>query len=906
MKTKYNITIDIGISPSEFDLAIVSLDKNANLGALNRMVLKSYGYSLNTIKSIDTSKGYDYLFSEMRKPILFVVTIGEGNSIMSLRRNLKNAIKDNIKLLEEKNIWIPLMGTGAAGLELVHSYNATLEVLKLFPKLSFTISIPEDKRGLNFIEEFEENIRTKTEIVVKPIKRRSVTPPVGFENVEENELEEAIEGAVGFNPSNESIIYEDSKSSSNSTTKERFNLLPLIKDILNQEYSFNLMVLKSALVYSINNEIDLIDESKNVFAVLYTNREKIITEEVSELNTETESHRKMSVLYSEIVEDVELLQSNDLPITYFCIFDNSFTKNDIDLISNWSSNNRLNYNPIPLRIDYIFELAKKHNIKLEDYDLKDIGNPQKQNNEASNDKIPFQLDQIVNEDKLGRDPVAKAFVDLIKKDVFTEKLNHSFIVHLQGKWGAGKSSFLNFVKNNLNAGKEQWVIVEYNAWQNQHMSPPWWSLIDQVYLKSRAQLNGLAYFQLWRKEVFRRIWRYSGWQKIIAFILFSLSIICILFFGEDIINIFNETTAVIQNGKDISKKSVITKLGDFGKLILTISSLLGILYGLTKFVTIPFFINSSKDAESFVLKASDPMNQVKKHFNDLVDDINKEKKRQLAIFIDDIDRCNKEYVVCLLEGIQTLFRDKRVLYIVAGDKNWITTSFANTYEEFESEDIGKNQLGELFIEKAFQLSFRLSNISEESKQNYWNHILGMQKENIEPKVSSIKDLTEDKQKEIKSVLRDSKSELTNPKFVQNIQDRFNLTEDTASTIVIEEKNKDTEELRHLLQEYHAYIDTNPRSIIRLANNYTMARSILIAERVAFDEHMLFRWLVIEDLCPKVKKIINTVQDILEFKEIINANNDLVKRQNCIKLLEGDGAFIEGEIKIEDIKSIKGL
>ena len=75
-----------------------------------------------------------------------------------------------------------------------------------------------------------------------------------------------------------------------------------------------------------------------------------------------------------------------------------------------------------------------------------------ENSEKENDKIPFHLDQVVDEDKLGREPVAKAFVDLIKKDIFTEKLNFSFMVHLQGEWGAGKSSFLNFIAKNLNSG----------------------------------------------------------------------------------------------------------------------------------------------------------------------------------------------------------------------------------------------------------------------------------------------------------------------------------------------------------------------------------------------------------------------------------------------------------------------
>ncbi|HEX9828315.1 MAG TPA: P-loop NTPase fold protein [Flavobacteriaceae bacterium] len=522
------------------------------------------------------------------------------------------------------------------------------------------------------------------------------------------------------------------------------------------------------------------------------------------------------------------------------------------------------------------------------------------------DKIPFHLDQVVNEDKLGREPVAKAFVDLIRNDIFTDKLNHSFMVHLQGEWGTGKSSFLNFIKKNLSSGVEKWIIVDYNAWQNQHIDPPWWTLIDQVYRKSKEQLekqvNWRACFHLWRKEVLRRIWRYSGWEKITAFLVFLISILCIIYFGKDILNLFDQYS----QGTDNGEKSFVTNISDILKLILTLFSIIGTLYALAKFITVPLFISSSKEAKSFVLRASDPMNSVKRHFSNLVDNINsKDKKRQLAIFIDDIDRCNKKYIVCLLEGIQTLFKEKRVLYIVAGDKNWITKSFANTYEEFTTEEVDKKHLGEFFLEKAFQLSFRMPNISEEVKQNYWNHILGLERKEEKPKAESISELTEENQKEIKERLSESKAELTNPNFMKKMEDDFNLTGDTVSNIVIEEKNKDTETIKHLLKDYHEYLDTNPRAIIRLANQYTMSRSILMVERAFFDEQKLFRWLAIEDLCPIVKSIIVNSPNMEALEVAINQMKDTNKQKKCVVLLHGN-ATIGKAITIEEIKTIKGL
>jgi hypothetical protein len=47
--------------------------------------------------------------------------------------------------------------------------------------------------------------------------------------------------------------------------------------------------------------------------------------------------------------------------------------------------------------------------------------------------------------------------------------------------------------------------------------------------------------------------------------------------------------------------------------------------------------------------------------------------RQLVVYIDDLDRCQPAFAVDLLEGIQTLFVDLPMVYVVAADRAWIET-----------------------------------------------------------------------------------------------------------------------------------------------------------------------------------------------------------------------------------------
>ena len=65
---------------------------------------------------------------------------------------------------------------------------------------------------------------------------------------------------------------------------------------------------------------------------------------------------------------------------------------------------------------------------------------------------------------------------------------------------------------------------------------------------------------------------------------------------------------------------------------------------------------SERAAREFVELTNDPTNRITRHFKNLVNQIN----QPVAIFIDDLDRCNDTYTVEFLEGLQNLFREAHV------------------------------------------------------------------------------------------------------------------------------------------------------------------------------------------------------------------------------------------------------
>ena len=98
----------------------------------------------------------------------------------------------------------------------------------------------------------------------------------------------------------------------------------------------------------------------------------------------------------------------------------------------------------------------------------------------------------------------------------------------------------------------------------------------------------------------------------------------------------------------------------------------------------------------------------------------------VAVLIDNLDRCHAEYIVEMLEGIQTLLRHRPhagprwrrtapdrllVVFVVAADRGWLCDSYVRVYDEFASgaREPGR-PFGLVFLDKIFEFMLRLPTI----------------------------------------------------------------------------------------------------------------------------------------------------------------------------------------------------
>ncbi|MCF8373029.1 MAG: KAP family NTPase [Bacteroidales bacterium] len=495
------------------------------------------------------------------------------------------------------------------------------------------------------------------------------------------------------------------------------------------------------------------------------------------------------------------------------------------------------------------------------------------------DQVPTHYDKAEKQDRLNRKPLARSLATLIKRiwdeGKKSKEYGESFMVHVQGQWGSGKSTFLNLFRDELNS-TQKWIIIDYNAWQNQHISPPWWTFLSSVYKQARKQLGIGGKFKLWLSENWRRFWIGNTVSQVTSIIILAFTLVMVYKFLPII---FPETSDPIKSDPE--------------KYLITLTTLTGVVLTLISFsktLSSSLLPGSVKTALSFIALSKDPMLKVKKHFSKLIGSID----QPVAIFIDDLDRCNPKFTVEFLEGIQTLFRETKVLYLVAADRKWLAKCFEIHYKDF-TDDFDKrgSRLGYLFIHKAFQLSLRMPMLSADQKEKYWEFILHLKKED--------KSL-DDKKAEMAKEFEGLTSRMDVEQKAQDLENQKIVPEELIREAAIGKLSEQNiaGQTEHILHKHAVYLEPNPRAIKRLANFYNIFSYTMILEGRYIDESVIVRWLVLSQRWPilaealeKSPGLINSLilSEDKEIQELVN-DNDL---QHILNGANGDLPLSEMDI-----------
>jgi tetratricopeptide (TPR) repeat protein len=456
----------------------------------------------------------------------------------------------------------------------------------------------------------------------------------------------------------------------------------------------------------------------------------------------------------------------------------------------------------------------------------------------------------------------------------------SFLLHIQGRWGAGKTSLLNFLREELHKPPptsggpkaKPWVVVSFNAWEHQRIAPPWWWLMSTIYHQGFHELWHVG--RHWDAVLFRLrewAWRARGGWPGYAMMFAALVLLVVIWKTGLYKSLTSPKTSLYETIKAIA-------LG-----IVAILTPILTIWGAIRSGNRWLLTKSARAARTFVDNTRDPMQIVKEHFAELTG-----WAYPVAILIDDLDRCKSSYVIELLEGIQTLFRDVPVTYVVAADRDWLSDCYEAEYGDFVSSGGAPGRpLGYLFLEKTFQLSAIVPALSKEVHTDYWVRLINGP--------SSIN------REELERARREAAGKFAGTRTEEEVWSTY--ANDPGSTPAQQQATVEAmaiqlctprfqRETEHALRPFAPLLDSNPRAMKRLVNAYGIVRDIetlnkhRLGDRLAQQQTAL--WVILQLRWPKfaehIKRHPEQLEELKKGVTPTNAPEDL------------KGLFSEGEVK----------
>lgn len=299
-------------------------------------------------------------------------------------------------------------------------------------------------------------------------------------------------------------------------------------------------------------------------------------------------------------------------------------------------------------------------------------------------------------DRLNNLAVAKTIVSIIKES------KESVSIGVHGDWGAGKSSILAMIEDELeltvnSEGSDnkdvnlEYVITRFNSWQYQGFEDAKIALMSAIvsqletkaerYCEEHKIKNGIAEVQ----KIGKRLWKNLDKLSIAKSI------------GKIGISVATGTAplALIDGVVSVIKDAV-TDQNKAGELIETIGNLVNVPAG---------EVSGYKEMEEF-----------RNNFKDLFD---KAHVRKLVVLIDDLDRCLPKIAIETLEAVRMFLTLDNTAFIIAADDAMIRYSVKEYFPRVLEQDhdnldsISKfdyNRFSDKYLEKLIQIPLHIPRI----------------------------------------------------------------------------------------------------------------------------------------------------------------------------------------------------
>jgi hypothetical protein len=276
-----------------------------------------------------------------------------------------------------------------------------------------------------------------------------------------------------------------------------------------------------------------------------------------------------------------------------------------------------------------------------------------------------------------------------------------FVIGVFGKWGMGKTSIINDLRNQVTINLRNYKFITLDTWQYSDNNFRRDFLLDiaEICEKKKEVEKRLSKKYVYEDYIFPNI----TWQEtllalkqvglfLLFFFIIYLPIYYITFFLPN--SIFPQTQLL-------------------GKLVLDIAS-----YFVAILLVFPENIKKIFEARKIVEESNPPIfsDEFKTEFDILINN-NLGNYKKIIIVLDNLDRVKEDIVIQILSAIKTFLNNSKCVFILPCDQEGLIKHIVNSKKDFSSE----NQAYE-YLRKFFNTTLSIKDILIEDLESYVNSI----------------------------------------------------------------------------------------------------------------------------------------------------------------------------------------
>lgn len=282
-------------------------------------------------------------------------------------------------------------------------------------------------------------------------------------------------------------------------------------------------------------------------------------------------------------------------------------------------------------------------------------------------------------DMLNNKAIAKTIADLI-----CESPDKPLSIGVHGDWGAGKSSILAMVEDELSSRDGGIVCIKFNGWKHQGFEDAKIALMSSI-VSELAKNQTLADKG---KKILKKLWKSINWlsvAKSVGSAAFSLTT------GTPPISLIHPSIDGI--------KAVVGKDG-----------------GEAAIENIGSYVSDARVGED---------NSITKEFSEFQDSfeelLEESKIKKLVVLIDDLDRCLPKVTIETLEAVRLFMFTKYTAFVIAADEAMIEYAVHQHFPGLPGkDDITRNEYdySKRYLEKLIQVPFKIPVLGKVESEMY--------------------------------------------------------------------------------------------------------------------------------------------------------------------------------------------